>query len=101
MLAHFFKDENCAFSRVFLFFYYFQTRMGLEININDESARRVDKFLVTNKYKELAENAMSFNRKLNEERKMRIPYVDGQVQINYFSVFFKFCGMLHFFGYWI
>ena len=95
MLEHFFKDENCAFSRVFLFFYYFQTRMGLEININDESARRVDKFLVTNKYKELAENAMSFNRKLNEERKMRIPYVDGQVQINYFSAFLK-CGMLHF-----
>lgn len=64
--------------------------MGLEININDESARRVDKFLVTNKYKELAENAMSFNRKLNEERKMRIPYVDGQVQINSFHAFFDF-----------
>ena len=57
--------------------------MVLDVDINDESARRVDKFLVTNKYKELAENAMSFNRKLNEERKMRIPYVDGQVRIHF------------------
>jgi hypothetical protein len=53
--------------------------MVLEVNLNPESVKKLEKFLVTNKYKELAENAMSFNRKLNEERKMRIPYVDGQV----------------------
>ena len=29
-------------------------------------------------YKEYLENAVAFNRKLNEERKMRIPYIDGQ-----------------------
>jgi hypothetical protein len=27
------------------------------------------------------ENAISFNRKLNEERKMRIPYIDGQTGV--------------------
>jgi hypothetical protein len=30
-------------------------------------------------YRELAESTMSFNRRLNEERRMRIPYIDGQV----------------------
>ena len=46
-----------------------------------ESVQKLEKFLVTSKYKELAESAMSFNRKLNEERKMRIPYVDNQVPL--------------------
>ena len=32
-------------------------------------------------YKEYLENACSFNRKLNEERKMRIPYIDGQTGV--------------------
>jgi hypothetical protein len=32
-------------------------------------------------YKEYLENAVAFNRKLNEERKMRLPYIDGQVTI--------------------
>ena len=31
-------------------------------------------------YRELAESTMSFNRRLNEERRMRIPYIDGQVE---------------------
>lgn len=53
--------------------------MGLEIDLNQESVTKLEKFLTTSKYKELAENTMSFNRKLNEERRMRIPYVDGQV----------------------
>jgi hypothetical protein len=55
--------------------------MVLEVDLNPESVKKLEKFLTTNKYKELAENAMSFNRKLNEERKMRIPYVDGQVPV--------------------
>ena len=29
-------------------------------------------------YKEYVENAIAYNRKMNEERKMRIPYIDGQ-----------------------
>jgi hypothetical protein len=33
----------------------------------------------SNSYRELAESTMSFNRRLNEERRMRIPYIDGQV----------------------
>ena len=32
-------------------------------------------------YRELAESTMSFNRRLNEERKMRIPYIDGQTGV--------------------
>lgn len=32
-------------------------------------------------YKDYLENACSFNRKLNEERKMRIPYIDGQTGV--------------------
>jgi hypothetical protein len=62
--------------------------MVLEVNLNPESVKKLEKFLVTNKYKELAENAMSFNRKLNEERKMRIPYVDGQVTCRTHSFLF-------------
>ena len=31
-------------------------------------------------YKEYVENAIAYNRKMNEERKMRIPYIDGQVR---------------------
>jgi len=55
--------------------------MVLEVEINQESVKKLEKFLTTSKYKELAESAMSFNRKLNEERKMRIPYVDGQTGV--------------------
>ena len=58
-----------------------------------ESVQKLEKFLVTSKYKELAESAMSFNRKLNEERKMRIPYVDNQVPYIIFNTkptIFKF-----------
>ena len=32
-------------------------------------------------YKEYIENAVAFNRKLNEERKMRLPYIDGQTGV--------------------
>jgi len=55
--------------------------MALDIELNQESVQKLEKFLVTSKYKELAESAMSFNRKLNEERKMRIPYVDNQTGV--------------------
>jgi len=32
-------------------------------------------------YKEYVENAIAYNRKMNEERKMRIPYIDGQTGV--------------------
>ena len=32
-------------------------------------------------YKEYIENAVAFNRKLNEERKMRLPYIDSQTGV--------------------
>ena len=32
-------------------------------------------------YKEYLESAVSFNRKLNEERKMRLPYIDSQTGV--------------------
>ena len=53
--------------------------MVLEIDVSHENVKKLEKFLGTGKYKELAVSTQSFSRKLNEERKMRIPYVDGQV----------------------
>jgi len=55
--------------------------MVLEIELNTEAVTTLERFLNTNTYKELAESTMSFNRKLNEERKMRIPYIDGQTGV--------------------
>ena len=55
--------------------------MVLEINLKPESVTSLERFLNTNTYKELAESTMSFNRRLNEERKMRIPYIDGQTGV--------------------
>jgi len=55
--------------------------MVLEIELNPEAVKKLEKFVNTGTYKELAESAMSFNRKLNEERKMRIPYIDGQTGV--------------------
>jgi len=45
------------------------------------SVTSLESFLNTPTYKALAENTMSFNRKLNEERRMRIPYIDGQTGV--------------------
>ena len=57
--------------------------MVLEIDVNAESVKKLEKFLGTGKYKDLAVNTQSFSRKLNEERKMRLPYVDGQVSLHF------------------
>ena len=56
--------------------------MVLEVDVNPESVKKLEKFYGTGKYKDLAVNTQSFSRKLDEERKMRIPYVDGQVIFN-------------------
>ena len=53
--------------------------MVLEIDVSHENVKKLKKFLGTGMYKELAVSTQSFSKKLNEERKMRIPYVDGQV----------------------
>jgi len=55
--------------------------MVLEIEVSPESVKKFEKFLGTGKYKELAVSTQSFSRKLNEERKMRIPYVDSQTGV--------------------
>ena len=52
--------------------------MVLEINVRPDSVTSLERFLGTSRYQQLAESTMSFNRRLNEERKMRIPYIDGQ-----------------------
>ena len=39
------------------------------------------RFFNDSAYKDYLENAVSFNRKLNEERKMRLPYIDGQTGV--------------------
>ena len=54
--------------------------MVLEIEVNNDSVKKLEKFLGTGKYKDLVTNTKSFSRKLNEERKMRLPYVCGQVR---------------------
>jgi len=55
--------------------------MVLEIQLNHESVAKLENFLGTNTYRDLARNTQSFSRKLNEERKMRLPYVDGQTGV--------------------
>ena len=39
------------------------------------------RFFAASSYKDFLERATAFNRKLNEERKMRIPYIDGQTGV--------------------
>lgn len=43
--------------------------------------KKVEEFFEDSGYKEYLESAVSFNRKLNEERKMRLPYIDGQTGV--------------------
>ena len=62
-----------------LYHLYFTDIMVLEIEVNTDSVKKLEKFLGTGKYKDLVTNTKSFSRKLNEERKMRLPYVCGQV----------------------
>ena len=43
--------------------------------------QQVETFMNRDSYKEYVENAIAYNRKMNEERKMRIPYIDGQTGV--------------------
>lgn len=55
--------------------------MVLEIAVNHDNVEKLEMFLGSGKYKELAEKAQLFSRKLNKERKKRGPYVDGQTGV--------------------
>lgn len=55
--------------------------MVLDIEVNTDSVKKLEKFLGTGKYKDLVTNTKSFSRKINEERKMRLPYVCGQTGV--------------------
>lgn len=50
------------------------------IHPNDRLDQRFS-FFKDSGYKDYLENAVSFNRKLNEERKMHLPYIDGQTGV--------------------
>jgi len=57
------------------------SKMPLEINWRPEVGKKVEEFFDDPGYKEYLESAVSFNRKLNEERKMRLPYIDSQTGV--------------------
>ena len=51
------------------------------LELNAKRVKKAETFMNKEYYKEYVENAIAFNRKLNEERKMRIPYIDGQTGV--------------------
>jgi len=55
--------------------------LDLKINWRPEIGKKVDAFFNNPGYKAYLESAVSFNRKLNEERKMRIPFIDSQTGV--------------------
>ena len=55
--------------------------MALNINWRPEVGKKVEEFFDDPSYKEYLESAVSYNRKLNEERKMRLPYIDSQTGV--------------------
>merc|ERR1712226_230053 len=52
-----------------------------DITWRPEVGKKVEEFFDDPGYKEYLESAVSFNRKLNEERKMRLPYIDSQTGV--------------------
>jgi len=57
------------------------TKMPLDITWRPEVGKKVEEFFNNKDYKDYLESAVSFNRKLNEERKMRLPYIDSQTGV--------------------
>lgn len=55
--------------------------MSLDIKWRPEIGQKAEEFFNAPEYKAYLENAMSFNRKLNEERRMRLPYIDSQTGV--------------------
>merc|ERR1712217_725498 len=55
--------------------------MVMKIDVSPEKVKKLEKFLCTGEYKKMATSLQSFSRKLNEERKMRGPYIDSQTGV--------------------
>jgi len=55
--------------------------MVMKIEVSPEKVKKLEKFLCTGEYKKMTTSLQSFSKKLNEERKMRGPYVDGQTGV--------------------
>jgi len=53
----------------------------MELNLNPEKVTKVENFLKSDTYRAMVAGTKKFNRKLNEERKTRLPYVDGETRI--------------------
>merc|ERR1712001_88605 len=81
--VHFFLPGNLAFrSKIQKLTISKEDNMEpLEINWRPEVGKKVEEFFDDPSYKEYLESAVSFNRKLNEERKMRLPYIDSQTGV--------------------
>merc|ERR1711997_1281713 len=81
--VHFFLPGNLAFrSKIQKLTISKEDNMEpLTINWRPEVGKKVEEFFADSSYKEYLESAVSFNRKLNEERKMRLPYIDSQTGV--------------------
>jgi len=55
--------------------------MALEITWRPEVGKKVEEFFEDSGYREYLESVVSFNRKLNEERQNRLPYIDSQTGV--------------------
>lgn len=53
----------------------------LDLQIDSERVKKIENFLKSDDYRAMVAGTKKYNRKLNEERKTRMPYVDGQTGI--------------------
>jgi len=53
----------------------------MDLNINQEKVTKIEDFLKSDQYKAMIAGTKKFNRKLNQERKTRLPYVDGETGV--------------------
>ena len=57
--------------------------MVLEVDVNPESVKKLEKFLGTGKYKDLAVNTQSFSRKLKDnEKNMKIEQLMNLISVD-------------------
>ena len=54
---------------------------NMELTVDQENVKKMEMFLNSEDYKDLAKTTQAFSRKLNDERKGRLPYIDGQTGI--------------------
>ena len=55
--------------------------MVMKVDVDPDKVRKLERFICTGEYKKMATSLQSFSRKLNEERKMRGPYIDSQTGV--------------------